>query len=170
MLAMYLDQTRSLCHSPSHLSILIKTISAGFIVLFQYKYAVYINHFHAPLPSPFNLLSPTSTSPEYNLFYILVHFFKAYIHCLKGFPGYFTHKYIVIQSDYNQTNPPDYSFFSYLLVVQQLSVCFIMTSSNTDTMYFNVIHYHFLSLCCLPQAPQTAVLLLCFSLDRDIDT
>jgi hypothetical protein len=65
---------------------------------------------------------------------------------------------------FNQYNPPPLILLTLSLlplIIQQLLMWFVVHSSYTDAMYFNIIHYHsFLSL--LPQSPQTAPLLITF--------
>jgi hypothetical protein len=74
-------------------------------------------------------------------------FFFVNVNCSKEFclGILYTH-----MSYFNQINP----FFLFLIqhpIIQQLSICFIVSSSNTDAVYFDIIHsLSYFSLLLLP--------------------
>jgi hypothetical protein len=107
-------------HSPSSL----RTISTDFSIVFSYTYTNYTNHIHPPSPSLFKHCSThpwmRPVFPSHPPF-----FFSVYIDYSKGvLPWYFTHVYIVLQSD---SPPPLLSLYTDAIcfnIIQSLSFLF----------------------------------------------
>jgi hypothetical protein len=129
-------------YSPSSPPPVLKLTSTGFNVPYSHVWK-YFNHIHPCLPSSFSL--PVPLLPPLNMtcftflpFIVLVFsgvfvlVFYLQIFC------YFTCKYIVLSSVNPSTTLP-YPF-PILCIVQQLSVCFIVSCSYTNVTYFNITH------------------------------
>jgi hypothetical protein len=99
----------------------------------------YLNHIQVSLPSSFTLFLPLFPTPKHNLFYIpFLHCFNIF-HCsVEFYLGILPLNVLY----FSQSNPIFLILTLFLLscIVEQFSVCFLVSYSYTDVTYFSIIH------------------------------
>jgi membrane-associated HD superfamily phosphohydrolase len=120
-------------HSPSFLSLLLKTNLKGFIVLLLYKYIKYIHNIHLPLP----LYSPPPAPGSYPLIGPVLCPVLHLLTVCSLFKEVFTMVKIFITLPYLCLPTPYYS---------TAFTMFVLLSSYTYAMYVNIGDYHSLFL------------------------
>jgi hypothetical protein len=138
-----------------------RTISAGFIVQFSNTYTKYIDHFHLLSLTPFFLPLPTGIHsctgpvlPFYPSF-----FFKSILIFSQRFCLCTSHMCILY---FYQFNPLllTLSLSPCSSIIQQLTVHYVILSSYTDAMCFNIVHSLSFSFPLLPPLRQTGYLII----------